>query len=141
VAPGRPLRTGSAPDCPSRLVLELRSPLDLYYPSLAIRSKRSSVGKSAAAARLIASLISRSSSVSTRTLVGGAPMRARRALFRAVLSFSPSAIEGAAGRCLSGNWMSQKKDESGKDKATDQNRPIPHIKAKESGRCRAGCEL
>jgi hypothetical protein len=60
---------------------------------------------------------------------------------RLVVAVPARHVERRHARCLGGNWIGQKKDESGKGKATDQNRPVPHIKAKESGRCRAGSEL
>jgi hypothetical protein len=40
--------------------------------------------------------------------------------------------ENARRRCLGGNWIGQKKDKSGKRKAADKDRPVPHVEAKNS---------
>ena len=46
-----------------------------------------------------------------------------------------------AGRCLGGNWIGQKKDKSGKRKAADKDRPVPHVEAKNSTLRHCGDEL
>jgi hypothetical protein len=54
---------------------------------------------------------------------------------RAVFTRTP------AGRSLGGDWIGQKKDKSGKGKATDQDRPVPHVEAKNSTLRHCGDEL
>jgi hypothetical protein len=55
-------------------------------------------------------------------------------------TFSP-ATTPVDGRCLGGNWISEKKDKSGKGKATHQDRPVPHVEAKNSTLRHCGDEL
>jgi hypothetical protein len=50
-------------------------------------------------------------------------------------------IDTPAERCLGGNRISQKKDEPGKGKATDQDRPITHVQTKNSTLRHCGDEL
>jgi hypothetical protein len=52
-----------------------------------------------------------------------------------------SGIETLAERRLGGNRISQKKDEPGKGKATDQDRPVPHVQTKNSTLRHCGDEL
>jgi hypothetical protein len=59
----------------------------------------------------------------------------------AMITRAKSSRERPAWRCLGGYWIGQKKDKSGKGKATDHDRPVPHVEAKNSTLRHCGDEL
>jgi hypothetical protein len=54
---------------------------------------------------------------------------------------SATGIDARRAGCLGGHRIGQKKDKSGKGKATDQDRPVPHVEATNSTLRHRGDEL